>query len=114
MSSVVTFSVVVNTTDRAKSLQTLLLALEQQSYPHFEVIVVVGPTRDDTMALLARYERRVQVIRCPKRNLSQSRNIGLMAAVGDVVTALGVVRNDVDLGSGYSYAVLIEWATVSK
>ena len=85
MSSVVTFSVVVNTTDRAKSLQTLLLALEQQSYPHFEVIVVVGPTRDDTMALLARYERRVQVIRCPKRNLSQSRNIGLMAAVGDVV-----------------------------
>ena len=36
------------------------------------------------------------------------------AAVGDVVTALGVVRNDVDLGSGYSYAVLIETATLTK
>ena len=37
-----------------------------------------------------------------------------VAAVGDIVTAKGVVHNDVDLGSGYNYAVLIEQATLAK
>lgn len=35
-----------------------------------------------------------------------------MAKVGDVVTVRGTVRADKDFGSGYSYAVLIEDATV--
>ena len=34
--------------------------------------------------------------------------------VGDVVQARGVVRTDVDLGSGYVYAVMIEEATLRK
>ena len=36
------------------------------------------------------------------------------AKVGDVVTAKGVVRTDVDLGSGYTYKVLVEGATLRK
>jgi hypothetical protein len=36
------------------------------------------------------------------------------AAVGDVVTAQGLVRTDVNLGSGYAYAVLIEDAVLRK
>ena len=36
------------------------------------------------------------------------------AAVGDVVTAQGLVRTDVNLGSGYVYAVLIEDAALRK
>ncbi|MCA9924022.1 MAG: glycosyltransferase family 2 protein, partial [Anaerolineales bacterium] len=51
-----TFSVIVNTTDRANSLRTLLRALEHQSYPYFEVVVVVGPTKDNTLEILAEYE----------------------------------------------------------
>lgn len=35
-----------------------------------------------------------------------------MTKVGDVVTVRGTVRTDKDFGSGYSYAVLIEDATV--
>ncbi len=35
-------------------------------------------------------------------------------AVGDVVKAKGTVRTDVNIGSGYSYAVLIEDATLRK
>lgn len=80
-----TFSVVINTTDRAASLHTLLQALEQQSYPLFEVIAVVGPTRDHTLDILAKYGKRVHVLRCPVANLSVSRNIGLRAAQGDIV-----------------------------
>jgi hypothetical protein len=36
------------------------------------------------------------------------------AAVGDIVNARGTVRTDVNLGSGYNYAVLIENAAVRK
>ncbi|MBK7893585.1 MAG: glycosyltransferase [Candidatus Promineifilaceae bacterium] len=80
-----TISIIVNTTDRAKPLANLLHALEHQSYPHFELIVVVGPTKDETLDVLAPYGQRVQVLRCDQANLSQSRNIGLLAARGDIV-----------------------------
>jgi hypothetical protein len=39
---------------------------------------------------------------------------GDAAAVGDVVTVAGTVRLDRDFGSGYSYAVIIEEAKVTK
>ena len=79
------FSIVVNTTDRAASLRTLLRALDHQSYPHFEVIAVVGPTKDNTLAMLEEFGGRVRVLRCSRANLSVSRNIGLAAACGDIV-----------------------------
>lgn len=78
-------SVVVNTIDRASSLAALLLALEQQEYPCFEVIVVVGPTQDATLRLLAGYGDRLRVLRCRRANLGESRNIGLLAARGEFV-----------------------------
>ena len=78
-------SVVINTVDRAQSLAALLAALEQQEGPCFEVIVVVGPTQDSTLALLERYAGRLRVLRCPRANLGESRNIGLLAARGEFV-----------------------------
>jgi hypothetical protein len=36
------------------------------------------------------------------------------AAVGEIVTARGVVRTNVDLGMGYAYPVLVEDASLSK
>jgi tRNA U54 and U55 pseudouridine synthase Pus10 len=36
------------------------------------------------------------------------------AAVGDVVTISGTVRTDVNVGSGYAYAVLVENAKVRR
>jgi hypothetical protein len=36
------------------------------------------------------------------------------AKVGDVVLIKGIVRTDVDLGSGYAYKVLVEDATLTK
>ena len=80
-----TFSLIVNTVDRAGPLRTLLCSLEHQSYPHFEVIVVVGPTHDNTLAVLEEFASRVRVLRCPTANLSRSRNIGLLAARGEIV-----------------------------
>jgi glycosyltransferase involved in cell wall biosynthesis len=77
-----TFSLIVNTIDRAGPLRALLYGLEQQSYPHFEVIVVVGPTHDNTLEMLTEFGERVRILRCPTANLSQSRNIGLLGGAG--------------------------------
>lgn len=78
-------SLIINTTDRAASLSTLLRSLEHQSYPNFEVLVVVGPTQDNTLQILQEYEDRLDVLHCPHANLSQSRNIGLLAARAEIV-----------------------------
>jgi glycogen synthase len=78
-------SVIINTIDRANPLRTLLRSLEHQSYNNFEVIVVVGPTKDNTMDVLSEYEERIRILDCPTANLSQSRNIGLLASRGDIV-----------------------------
>jgi hypothetical protein len=37
-----------------------------------------------------------------------------MVAPGDLVVASGTIRNDIDLGSGYTYKVLLEEATFSQ
>ncbi len=37
-----------------------------------------------------------------------------LVAVGEIVTAKGVIRNDVDLGYGYHYEALLEEATFTK
>jgi len=79
------FSVIINTIDRAEPLHTLLQSLEHQSYPDFEVIVVVGPTHDNTMEVLSEYDGRIRLLRCPTANLCQSRNLGLLTARGDIV-----------------------------
>jgi glycogen(starch) synthase len=79
------FSVIINTVERAGPLRTLLRALEHQSYRNFEVVVVLGPTHDHSQAVIDAYAGRVRLVHCPVVNLSHSRNLGLLAARGDVV-----------------------------
>jgi glycogen(starch) synthase len=78
-------SVVINTYNRAASLPTTLEALKLQTFADFEVIVVNGPSTDDTEAVLAAWADAIRIIRCPEARLSNSRNLGVAAARGDVV-----------------------------
>jgi glycosyltransferase involved in cell wall biosynthesis len=78
-------SVVINTYNRSQSLRLTLKTLEQLDHPRFEVIVVNGPSDDDTEDLLTQYAQRVKVARCEHRNLSESRNIGVRHSAGEIV-----------------------------
>lgn len=78
-------SIVINTLDRADWLRRLLPALAVVDYPALEVIVVNGPSRDDTAALLASVGDRIKAAHCATANLSRSRNIGIAAAAGEIV-----------------------------
>jgi hypothetical protein len=79
------FSVIVNTYHRAHSLSATLAALAGLRWPLFEIIIVTGPSEDNTCEVVAKWANSVKHISCTSVNLSQSRNIGLAHANGDWV-----------------------------
>ncbi len=84
-----TVSIVINTFNRVSDLRRLLESLQFLRYPgEFEVIVVNGPSTDDTAALLTSWGDKIKVESCPIANLSVSRNIGICAANGEIVAFL--------------------------
>ncbi|MBW4668611.1 MAG: glycosyltransferase [Cyanomargarita calcarea GSE-NOS-MK-12-04C] len=79
-----TVSVVICTCNRTDYLQRCLNYLKDQNYPHFEVIVVNGPSTDNTMEILSS-RKDIKVAQNPLRNLSVSRNLGIQYSSGDIV-----------------------------
>lgn len=79
------FSIVINTLNRARTLRDTLVSLAGLSYPSFEVIVVNGPSSDGTDAVLEGWKGYIKTARCDEPNLSKSRNVGIQAAAGDIV-----------------------------
>jgi len=78
-------SIVICTYNRAEYLRECLRALDSLDYPNFEVVVVDGPSTDDTAGLLDRYYHRTKVGKNPTRNLSISRNVGIKLSSGEIV-----------------------------
>ncbi len=78
-------SIVICTLNRATSLGETLESLRYQNYDEFEVVVVNGPSTDDTEVVLQRWSDLIRIEHCPVPNLSVSRNIGIRAAGGDIV-----------------------------
>lgn len=85
MSEELSFSIVICTYNRDEYLERTLESLNSLDYSNFEVIVVNGPSTDNTDQVLKKYTNRIKVFYNPAANLSVSRNIGIKAAQGDVV-----------------------------
>src|SRR6266851_526962 len=81
-------SVVIVTLNRASWLSSVLSALRHQNYSPFEIIVVNGPSTDNTEEVLVKYADMIRAGRCLQHNLSTSRNIGIEMAEGDFVAFL--------------------------
>lgn len=79
-------SLIVNTYNRMHTLPNALDAIQRLRYPHLEVIVVNGPSTDNTEEYLQKnWAGKLKILSCPEANLSLSRNIGIAAAAGDIV-----------------------------
>lgn len=78
-------SVIINTDGRAKALPATLDGLARLKYDNFEVCIVYGPTPDGTREYVQSLGNRVKSAHCPVRNLSQSRNMGIALAAGEIV-----------------------------
>lgn len=80
-----TYSVIINTLDRADSLRLTLQSLRLLDDANLEVVVVAGPVSDHTHEVLASFDGAIKVGHCPEPNLSMSRNIGVSMAAGEIV-----------------------------
>lgn len=81
-------TVVVCTFNRVKWLPKCLESLQTQDPPPDEIIVVDGPSTDGTRELLEELEARgeIRLVRQGKLDgISSARNLGLHAAIGDIV-----------------------------
>lgn len=83
--AMLSFSVVINTYNRAEGLRKTLESLLKLAYPRFEIVVVNGPSTDHTEEVIGAFSSRIKAATCDVRNLSVSRNIGICAAAGDIV-----------------------------
>lgn len=78
-------SVVICTYNRAKYLEKCLESLKKQTYLQFEIIVVNGPSTDETDILLEKYPE-IKIIKQDKLNgLSFARNLGIEESEGKIV-----------------------------
>lgn len=79
------FSIVVNTYNRAATIENTLESFSYLRHPDFEVIVVNGPSTDGTTELLERYKDQFRIGNCSEPNISMSRNVGIQMAKGEIV-----------------------------
>jgi glycosyltransferase involved in cell wall biosynthesis/GT2 family glycosyltransferase len=77
-------SIIINTYNRAAQLKDCLQSLNHLK-GDFEVIVVNGPSTDQTVDICKTYNKKIKYVYCPERNLSVSRNIGIANSQGDIV-----------------------------
>ena len=78
-------SIVICTYNRAEFLDRTLKSLDNLRYNNFEVIVVNGPSTDNTQEVIDRYSKTIKHANNSKTNLSISRNIGIKLSSGDIV-----------------------------
>lgn len=77
-------SIIVCTYNRAGFLDKCLKSLQVQTYNKHEIIVVNGPSTDDTDNILKIYPE-IFVVRQEENGLSSARNLGICAAKGDII-----------------------------
>ena len=78
-------SIVICTYNRAEFLNRTLYSLKNLNYKNFEVIVINGPSTDNTYMILEKYSDRIKIDNNPYTNLSISRNMGIALSSGEIV-----------------------------
>ena len=78
-------TIAIVTLNRALFLRRALESLRYLDYSDFEVVVVNGPSEDDTDQVLAAYRNDIKIADCDVRNISISRNISICMSQGDIV-----------------------------
>src|SRR5689334_1003767 len=80
-----TVSLVVDRHGGARALRRSLPGLRHLRDVELEVVVVGGPSMDDTAAAIGAHAGDVKIVACPTGDRSRSRNIAIAAAAGDLI-----------------------------
>jgi glycogen(starch) synthase len=79
-----TASVIISTSNRAAFLRRCLQSLQRQTFSDFEVVVVEGPSSDDTSLVCTEHQGAIKHVHCQLLNLSLSRNKGISCSAGNI------------------------------
>jgi glycosyltransferase involved in cell wall biosynthesis len=80
------FSIITITFNAGKILESTILSILNQSYPHIEYIIVDGNSSDSTKDIISQYEAGIaRWVSEPDRGLYDAMNKGLRMATGDYV-----------------------------
>jgi O-antigen biosynthesis protein len=77
-------SVVICAYNAERTMEACLKSLRQLDYPNYEVVVVDDGSRDKTAEIAARFPE-FRLIRQPNKGLSVARNVGMAAALGEII-----------------------------
>ncbi|MFA5171077.1 MAG: glycosyltransferase [Sulfuriferula sp.] len=80
-----TVSIVICTYNRSDLLERCLDYLQYQTNQNFEIVVINGPSTDNTDEVLKKYKHRIKTADNQERNLSISRNMGIELSDGDII-----------------------------
>jgi glycosyltransferase involved in cell wall biosynthesis len=77
-------SVVICAYNAERTMEACLKSLRALNYPNYEVVVVDDGSRDATAEIAARFPE-FRLIRQPNKGLSAARNVGMQAALGEII-----------------------------
>lgn len=102
------FSVIIPNWNGARFLPTCLNALQRQTYPSIEVIMVDNASHDGSQALLREQYPWVRLVELPEnRGFTGACNAGIKAAHGELISLL---NNDTEVDPGWAAAVVDAFA----
>jgi len=78
-------SVIICTYNRGKYLARCLESIKKQTYSNYEIIVVNGPSTDNTDTILQRYDDIKIISQKTLNGLSYARNLGIVSSNGDII-----------------------------
>jgi glycosyltransferase involved in cell wall biosynthesis len=81
-------SVIIPTYNRADFIIEAINSVLNQTYKHFEIIVVDDGSNDNTVQVLAPYQDRITLITQKNGGISVARNTGIAASKGELVAFL--------------------------
>jgi len=79
------FSVVIPTFNRQETLRQCLIALQEQDYPDYEVIVIDDGSTDKTAEIIAQEFPQVRYFRQQNQGPAVARNYGIQEAIGEII-----------------------------
>jgi glycosyltransferase involved in cell wall biosynthesis len=83
------FSVVIPTYNRATLIGQAIASVREQTYPHWEIIVVDDGSTDNTESVVRAFaDRRITYVKQENKERGAARNAGVAHSIGDIVTFL--------------------------
>lgn len=83
------FSIIVATYNSSNTVSQTIQSILEQSYPHFEIIVQDGVSKDDTLKIIEQFnDSRINILSVPDKGIYDAMNKGITRCSGEIICIL--------------------------